>query len=204
MNTSKPKLEKEKEIKAIWLKYTKQKVPKVQIFKKYLGDYFDNSSWNMRVKTQSRDDWLLFLNQSTIWQRERDVEQMNKNMKEKTNKEIEDIQNQNRKRLILILQNTLMKYEENPLKMKDINIAELRRLYQTIQSMEEQKTRTNLQKGKLKLDAVKTILPYQRIPLDELEELKNKINGAFQQTIRVRNSGDAGDTGDGQAIVNSG
>lgn len=195
------KFKKEKEIRAVWLKYTKKGLSKIKIFRNYLGDYLDNGEWSMRVQTQSRDDWLLFLNQSTLWQKELDIEEMKENLKEKTDEDIEDIQNQNRKRLILILQKTLMKYEDNPGKMKDLDIAELRRLYQTIQSMEEQKKRTDLQKGKLKLDAVKTVLPYHRVDTEELKSLKNKVYESIEQSIRVKSSGDAGD---GQVIVNSG
>lgn len=177
--------EKEEEIKKIYFEH-RDDMRASKLYKDYLGDYFDVESWTINNK-----DWLYFL----IWIREwkkietrikREQEAIERS-KEITDEEVEEVQKKNRKKMIVMLSDLISNYEEStdPAR-KALDVAEVRRMYASIQALEEQIKRTEISKGKLKLEAVKTLLPYQRMSLSEIQELKEKLNDSFGRIIKLK------------------
>lgn len=177
--------EKEAEIKKIWLEH-RGKMPTNQIYRQFLGDYFDVANWSRTDK-----DWLFFLSWIRDWKRaikkQEKEDQLKKDMEEMTDEGIEVVQRKNRKKMILILRDLIENYDtlEDSLK-KALAIGEIRRMYKAIQSLEEKMKMTEISKGKLKLEAVKTLLPYKRMELPELLALKAKLNESFDRIIKLK------------------
>lgn len=199
----------DKEMKALFLIWENDETPG----KQSMGEYYQEHFWQWflipkdpkRAAWRGNSEWMRFVAYVRRWRlEEKAVEEysVNEGTKIFDDDNIEEIQNKNRKRMVLILQAVLSDYAKHPKKMRDIKIAEIQRLYQSIQGLEEQKKRTELQAGKLKLDVVKTILPYQRMPLSALQELKEKINESFEQIIKLKEDG--GEKPDGQPALGSG
>jgi len=89
--------------------------------------------------------------------------------------------------MILILRDLIENYDglEDPIR-KALTIGEVRRMYNAIQSLEEKMKMTEISRGKLKLEAVKTLLPYQRMSLPQILELKEKLNESFNRIIKLK------------------
>ncbi len=179
--------QKEDEIKKIWMEF-KDKLKLGELYRLHLKDYFDDV--NITTYKTSKD-WLFFLRLVKKWKSADRKEEVEIGVDELTDKEMDDMQDKNRKRMILMLNQILNEYENSPAKLQNINISEVRKLYKAIQSLEEAKNRTEIQKGKLKLETVKTLLPYQRMSLPELISLKEKINDSFTRIIKLK-SGEEG------------
>jgi len=179
--------QKEDEIKKIWMEF-KDKLKLGELYRLHLKDYFDDV--NITTYKTSKD-WLFFLRLVKKWKSADRKEEVEVGVDELTDKEMDDMQDKNRKRMILMLNQILNEYENSPAKLQNINISEVRKLYKAIQSLEEAKNRTEIQKGKLKLETVKTLLPYQRMSLPELISLKEKINDSFTRIIKLK-SGEEG------------
>ena len=75
--------------------------------------------------------------------------------------------------------------EDNPIHLS-FKIGEIRRMYGAIQSLEEKMKMTSIARGKLKLDAVRTLLPYKRMNPEELLALKEKLNESFDRIIKLK------------------
>ena len=187
---------KEDEIKKIWLENRASKKAG-EIFVQLLGDYFPEETKESNYKVTK--GWLFFMRLAKKFKAEEADVNVSRDLKELSDEEIEDVQNTNRKRMILMLREVLKRYEGNPNRLAKIDIGELRRIYQTIQKLEGDKERTSIQRGKLGLETVKTLLPYQRLSLQQLGELKEKLNESFQRIIDLK-SGESS----GQSIVSSG
>ena len=177
--------EKEKEVKKIWLE-KKDAMSTSQLYKQFLGDYFNVAKWSINDK-----DWLFFLIWVRDWKKaikkKEDEEKLEKRMKGLTDEEIEVVQERNRKKMILILSGLIENYEtlDDPIR-KALSIGEIRRMYNAIQSLEEKMKMTEISRGKLKLEAVKTLLPYQRMSLPDILKLKEKLNESFDRIVKLK------------------
>jgi len=177
--------EKAEEVKKIWLE-KKDEMSTSQLYKQFLGNYFDVAKWNI-----SERDWLFFLIWVREWKKEikkrEKEEKFNQDMIGLTDEEIEVVQEKNRKKMILILRDLIENYDglEDPIR-KALTIGEVRRMYNAIQSLEEKMKMTEISRGKLKLEAVKTLLPYQRMSLPQILELKEKLNESFNRIIKLK------------------
>jgi len=158
-----------------------------QLYQQFLGDYFDVA----QLSHNNKKDWLFFLVWVGVWRREikrkEQEEKLERDMQELTDEEIEMVQERNRKKMILILSGLIENYEtlDDPIK-KAFTIGEVRRMYNAIQTLEEKIKMTEISRGKLKLEAVKTLLPYQRMSLPQILELKNKLNESFDRIIKLK------------------
>jgi len=187
---------KEEEIKKIWLESrTSKKMG--EIFVQLLGDYFPEEIKESNYKVTK--GWLFFMRLVKKWKAEEADVNVSRDLENFSEEEIDEVQDTNRKRMILMLREVLRKYEGNPNKLAKIDVGELRRLYQAIQNLEETKKRTAIQKGKLGLEAVRTLLPYQRLSVPQLLELKEKLNESFQRIIDLKSRESSG-----QNIISSG
>jgi len=176
---------KEEEVKKIWLE-KRGEMKTGEIYKTFLGDYFDTANWSINNK-----DWLFFLSWIRDWQKKIKKEEQENRAEEAakglTDEEAEELQDKNRKKMIFILNELIMEYGEtdSPIK-KAFGIGEIRRMYNSIQSLEEKMKMTEISRGKLKLEAVKTLLPYQRMSLPQILELKEKLNESFDRIVKLK------------------
>ena len=181
----------EEAIKKIWFE-KKDEMSISQLYKQFLGDYFDVAKWSINEK-----DWLFFLTLVRDWKKvikkKEDEEKAKKRMQGLTDEKVEEIQSQNRKKMIVILGELITDYEilEDPIR-KALTISEIRRMYSSIQMLEERMKMTDISKGKLKLEAVRTLLPYQRMPLPEILKLKEKLNESFDRIIKLKSGESVG------------
>lgn len=177
--------EKEEEVKKIWLE-KKELMSASHLYKQFLGDYFDVANWSINDK-----DWLFFLIWIRDWKKaikaEEKEEDISQELEKLTDEEIELVQERNRKRMILILEDLIENYEklDDPIR-KALTISEVRRMYNAIQSLEEKMKMTEISRGKLKLEAVKSLLPYQRMSLPQILELKQKLNESFDRILKLK------------------
>ena len=189
--------EKKAEVKRIWLEH-KDKIKPSEIYKEYLGNYFDVENYSI-----SQDDWRFFIRWLKLWQKEIKDKEIEKGVDDITDEDILLIQDKNRKRMILMLDAVLKRYVKNPKKLQDVSVDEVRRWYKALQSIEEAIKRTQIAKGKLGLDAAKALLlPYQRLKPEQLLELRAKLNESIDRILELK-SGEAVD-GVGQDNAGSG
>lgn len=184
--------EKRDEVKNIWLKH-KDEIKAREIYEKYLGAYFD---------LPNPADWPVFVTMIRTWNQEIKKADRAREMESLDEEGIANIQLQNQRKMILLLRDLINDYETNPSKFK--GIGEISNFYKTIQQLEEQIKRTEIQKGKLKLEAVRTLLPYQRLTLPELLELKEKFNESFDRIIRLKSAPESSAKPVGPTPVNAG
>lgn len=180
--------EKKEEVRQLWLK-NREGLKLGQFYKKFLGDFF-----NVEGNIKSTADWLFFLNWHQEWRKEVKGEEREKEEKEEvTEEDIEEIQGRNRKRIVLILKKLLDNYdtESNAVK-KTMSISEIIKTYRAIQSLEEKMKMTAIARGKLKLDTVRTLLPYKRLKPEELLVLKKKLNESFDRIIKLKSGSPVG------------
>lgn len=180
--------EKREEVKEIWLK-NKEGLKLGQFYKKFLGDYF-----NVEGNIKGTRDWLFFLNWYREWYREAKKEKGVQDAEEEvTEEDIEEIQGRNRKRIVLILKKLLDNYDkESDALKKTMSISEIIKTYRAIQSLEEKMKMTTIARGKLKLNAVRTLLPYKRMKPEELAILKEKLNESFDRIIKLKSGSPVG------------
>lgn len=179
--------EKKEEIRKLWLeKVEGGGMGTKDFYIKFLGDYFDVANWSQRSK-----DWWLFLIWVRDWKKKikkiRNEERAKEDAKGLTDDRVEEIQSQNRKKMIVMLSNLLMDYGKLDIKAKEtFNAEEIRRMYTAIQTLEERMKMTDISRGKLKLEAVRTLLPYQRMSLPEILQLKEKLNESFDRIVKIK------------------
>jgi len=189
---------KKAEIKKIWLEH-RDKMSNIEIFKNYLGEYFDVSAKAPNGKTPK--EFIFFVTMVREWKKEESIERVNRESESLTDEEILEIQNQNRKRTILMLRETLNKYESNPNFLSKLTVREISMLYRIVQSAEEAMKRTEIAKGKLKLDAARTfLLPYQRMSVEELLKLKEVLNASIEQIVKLKSGRPDDGIGQGDAV----
>lgn len=180
---------KEPEIKEIWVEERAKGVSNRDIFFNQLNDYFDTS----RTVREGNADWALFIRWIGKWKKE-DIQEMANKMSENiTDEASDDLMDQNRKRMIVLLNLMLLEYEKNPLKLKLTDINEINRLYKNIKSADEAIERTKIQKGKLGLDVAKTLLfPYHRMSVEDILKLKESLNASFERILKLKSGSGAG------------
>lgn len=190
-------MEKEKEIKEIWLEHRNQMIASL-IYKKFLSPYFE-----IVPKVQDTPDWLFFLRWVSRWRnaerkekKEEEKREMEIELENVTDEDIDEIQARNRRRVVLILGKLLDTYDKEPdVLKKAVRINEIMTTYKAIQSLEEKMKMTSIARGKLKLDAVKTILPYKRMNPDELITLREKLNESFDRILKLKSGEPVGRSG---------
>ncbi len=172
---------KKDEVHNIWLE-NKDKMSASELYKTFLGEYFDVANYTFK-----HYDWLFFIKWVNGWKKEL---RKGKRAEDLSDEELDDIQDKNRKRMIIIMESVLKKYENDPKKMENIPIEEVRRLYKAIQSIEESMKRTQIAKGKLGLDTAKAILlPYARMNPKSLLALKEQLNESLNRIIEIKSKG---------------
>lgn len=180
--------EKEKEVKTIWFE-NRDKMPSKEIFVNLLKDYFNGEDIGSKLRVNK--DWLFFLSWIRKWrgvEKKKEQEERTKDKLENlTDEKIEKLQSMNRKKMIVILSNLIENYEKetNPVHLS-FGIGEIRRMYGAIQSLEEKMKTTEIARGKLKLDAVRTLLPYKRMSTEELTALRGKLNESFDRINKLK------------------
>lgn len=185
---------KEEKVRAVWEKHKDEELRLSEVFQKYLGEHFDVSY----VKGNS--DWLVFMSWWSSWtKKERAAKKQEKaaeKMRGLSEEAIEEIQDSNRKKMIIMLSNLLEGYsKEGDVFKKTMSISEIRRLYKSIQDLEEKKKMTQIARGKLGLETVKILLPYQRMSLEQLLALKEKFNESFERILKLKSGEPAGPDG---------
>ena len=146
-----PDIQKKKEeVKKIWQE-SYETMRTSDLFRQLLGDYFDVANWSI-----SNKDWLFFL----VWVREwkgaikkkKEAEEVRERLRDLSDEEVEEIQAKNRRKMIVMLSRLIEEYEssgeDKNVRKKAISIAEIRRMYNSIQSLEEKMKMTQLSKGK--------------------------------------------------------
>jgi len=180
--------EKEKEVKTIWFE-NRDKMPSKEIFVNLLKDYFNGEDIGSKLRVNK--DWLFFLSWIRKWrgvEKKKEQEERTKDKLENlTDEKIEKLQSMNRKKMIVILSDLIENYEKetNPVHLS-FGIGEIRRMYGAIQSLEEKMKTTEIARGKLKLDAVRTLLPYKRMSTEELTALRGKLNESFDRINKLK------------------
>jgi hypothetical protein len=183
---------KETELREIWLANREKK--SLDLFKCF-GDYFDVAS-GVRYEGASgpKKDWIHFMvfHRKFLreWQEEHRDEIVEKKLSKMDDEEIDELQDTNRKRMILMLKEVLDDYdranEGGKKKLMKLDISQIRQLYTSIQTLEERKKMTAISKGKLGLETVKTFLPYQRLSIEEILQLKEKINESIERIVQTK------------------
>jgi len=172
--------EREKEIKNLWIQHQDKKLS--DFYQDYLGNYFNVENWKV-----TDNDWLSFMGLVRKWKREQRANEVDQEVKELTDEGAEKMQNENRRRMILVMHKVLKEYEANPRKMKNVSLAEVRKMYKAVQSLEEAIKRTKIAKGKLGLEAARTfLLPYQRLSAEDLLKLKESFNESINRILEAR------------------
>jgi len=170
--------EKLEEVKKIFAAKHLEGVKDSDIFRTHLLNYFE-------PKIPS-SDWMFFVNLVRKWTKveieARKAEETKKEEQGITEDEAIDMQQDNRRRTIVLLKRLLDKYEKNRNFYKKITVREISTLYKIIQSAEDAMEKTELAKSKLKLDVAKTFfLPYQKYSPEELKKLKENLDESFQR-----------------------
>lgn len=178
--------DKKTEVHKIWLKY-QNKLHAHELYSKYLGAYFDVKNWSRKSK-----EWMFYL----VWVREWQKDLRKEYRAEAVSEErVEEAQIQNRRRMILILSHLIDAYEEaegKDSRNTKFPISELLKMYNSIQTLEERMKMTQISKGKLKLEAVRTLLPYQRLTAPQIIELKSQLNESFERILKLKSGKPAG------------
>jgi len=179
--------EQKDEVYNLWLA-NRDDMSLKDIYCELLTDYFPDEWQN------NNRQWLFFLRLVGNWRKTESLDRMKFDMENMTDEEAEELQNQNRRRIIVMLREALNKYERNPNFLKKLDVKGVTTLYKIVQSAEEAMKRTELQKGKLKLEAARTfLLPYQRMSQEELLSLKvaltTSIDGIIADTTRELDDG---------------
>jgi len=174
-------------IRKIWLE-NRDTMKSVEIFQAKLADFFDDVVIDIGHSFKNKD-FVAFVNMIKIWKKEEDEKIALEEINKLDSEEADQLQDHNRKVMIVLLSRTLNMYEKNPKMLKNINVAEIRRLYQTVQAAEERKKSTELQRSKLNLDVVRTILPYARMTPEKLEALHNKSTDAIEKIRKLKSQG---------------
>jgi hypothetical protein len=177
--------EDQQKAKSIWLVW-REKLPTKEIFLRYMGEFFKITNGQVGGRGDDRMEFLKYLSTVAGWKREMVTEQLGKEMETISDEEIIEVQNKNRKKLILILRNVLNQYERNPDLLKNLGVTEISSLYRIVQSAEEAAKRTELSQKRLKLEAVRAILPYHRLPVEELKKLKDSFVNGIDQIIKLK------------------
>lgn len=160
---------KVKELKKVWAE-NREKMSTHAIWREFVEKYFKPTDMFIFYKTVSK------------WEKEVDKEKAEK----MTPEEVEKLNEENRKIAILTLNRILKNYQRNPRAYKNINIKEISRLYAIIRSAEEASRRTEIAAHKEKRETVRTLLPYQRMSIEELLELKDRVIASFDRIVEHR------------------
>ena len=180
---------KVEEIKKIWLEY-KDKLTDDEIYGTYLAEEYygtihgDKETYHL--------GYLNYLNHLRVFKKEIENEQLNKEFENADEATLIEKQNENRKKIIFMLGKVLAKYEHNPSFFRNLGMKEVTYLYSMVQKSEEAIAKTEIERGKLKLHAIQTLLPYSRLSLDELKTLQDNFNNGITQLIQLKSGGKSG------------
>jgi len=165
-------IEQQKAVREIWDKYKGELSPK-QIFLQHLKDYFDvPEPENFEINGKP---FFNFARLVRCWKLE-DENYVSKISAENLSvEEVEEINENNAKRLVVLLQNTITKYEKKPEQFNKLSFGDISKLYQIIQQINNATERIEIQRNKLKLDTAKTFLPYTRMSDSQLARSEELI-----------------------------
>ncbi|MCD5384848.1 MAG: hypothetical protein LRZ94_00850 [Candidatus Pacebacteria bacterium] len=187
---------KEKEVKDIWLANRAFKKAREIYDELLVPKYF-----NVRKKTGAGGgkDWAFFMFWIRRWKKEEKGVLIKQEVDMLPDDKVEKMLIQNRKRTVLMLNRILKDYEKHKSRYKNVDIKEVSRLYQIIRNTEEAVKRTEIARGKLKLETVRTLLPYNQLlkmSPEKFEELRKQVNASFDRILQLREGEQ-----DGQASV---
>lgn len=174
-------------IKKIWLE-NRDTMKATEIFQTKLASFFND----IKIETAhsfNNKEFVAFTNMIRKWKKEEEEKIALDDMDKLTTEDADQLQERNRRVMIVLLSRALKMYEKNPKMLKNMDVAEIRRLYQTVQSADERARMTAIQKGKLKLEVARTILPYKRLTPEELIKLREAANDAIGQIIKLKGEG---------------
>ena len=174
-------------IKKIWLE-NRDTMKATEIFQTKLVDFFNDTKIEISHSFNNKE-FVAFTNMIRRWKKEEDEKIALNDMDKLTTEDADQLQERNRRVMIVLLSRALKMYEKNPKMLKNMDVAEIRRLYQTVQAADERARMTAIQKGKLKLDVARTILPYKRLTPEELTKLRETANDAIGQIIKLKGEG---------------
>jgi len=148
--------EKRNEMKEIW--YT----PKIQkelketnvknIFTKYMLSFFSEEA----QKNPARCFFWFSSNILKVWYIEKQREKDEKELRNFTDVQIDDIMDENRRRTVFLLNQLLKKYEEDKNLLNEASLKEVISLYDKIQAAEEATKRTELARRKEARETMQT------------------------------------------------
>jgi len=96
----------------------------------------------------------------------------------------------NRAAAIELFGRELQRIRLDPERLSKKAIDKLTRLYKVVREETEAAERTKISRGKLKLEAVRTLFPYERMSIEELKKLKESIDASFTRILQLK-SGEA-------------
>jgi len=189
--------EKEKEIKEIWLKNRGEKGT-LEIFREFLSPYFDTEKRIGGIrKGEGSPDWTFFCRWIKRWRAEEMQKEASRLAEDLTDEDANELLRANRRKTIVLLNLLLKNYETRPESLKRIPIREISKLYKILQDTEESMKRTEIAKGKLKLEAVRTLLPYQRMSVEDIKKLKESLNASFERILQLKSEESTGQDSSG-------
>lgn len=166
----------QKELRKIWVEFHEDLTLR-EIFDEEMSEFFDSAGGTDFKSVE----WLTLVSFAAKWTRELKKAKKKERREEVKGQSVEDIQDGNRDRMILLLRSILNQYEDEPKALKNISLSDVKSLYKIVQDLEEVKKKTEIERGKLKLDAIKTVLPYGRLKPEALEALQTKLIGSFNR-----------------------
>jgi len=177
-------LEKQKAVREIWDKYKGEFSPKY-IFLTYLKDLFIvPEDGNIR----NNKEWFVFVKFIGLWKKEERNYIAKVSAENLSEEEIEKISETNAKELVVLLQNTIQRYQKKPEEFKKLSFGDISKLYQIIKQIQGAGERLELQRSKLKLEAAKTFLPYTRMSIPQLIHSRDLIVKSIDELIKNNES----------------
>lgn len=169
---------KAKELRQDWLD-NKDKMSTHAIWKTFVEAHFKPS------------DMFIFYKTVEKWEREQDIEQVEREATAMTEQDAEKLLELGRRRAIVLFGRIISEWQSNPKKIKSAQLRELISLYQVIRSSEEAAKRTKLAEQKEKREVVKMFLPYMRLNVQQLEALKQRFNESVARIIQLKSGGNS-------------
>lgn len=191
-------------IRKIWEQY-KGQYKLTYIFFNYLRDYFIIPEDISNFRQKGNPEFVRFMTMTRDWIKEEKRYVRKATAANLSEEEIEKIHENNTKEFVLLLQDTLDRYRKSPDDFRQLSFGDITKLYQIIEKVNGDRERLEIQRNKLKLDAVKMFLPYQRLSLGDLLRKKDLILESLDRQIKIREDEQShklpsGPSGEGAAL----
>lgn len=158
-------------IKKIWIEKTEEGKTNFEIFSS-LTEFYAEAGKPVR----GNSDWFKFARLVGKWKKELEEKERKREI---SDEEAEEMQNQNRKKTIILLAGLIEKAQKNPEGIKDWEMSKIMTFYKTIQSAEEAKRKTDIASKKIGTKEKRIFFPYLRMEDDEINKLKENLNESF-------------------------